>query len=108
MLFFAIYKKKKKITDPTYYFGDGPSTSQNGGILLGCANSSSDSMDIINGLHSQTVLSTHEIRSPLAATRANSLASAASPTGSACTKPSSSETSASVISTSGPEPMFLV
>lgn len=51
----------------------------------------------------------HEIRSPLAATRANSLASAASPTGSACTK-SVSDTGAD--SPRGKvrdaEPMFLV
>lgn len=33
-----------------------------------------------------TIFTPHEIRSPLAATRANSLASAASPTGSACLK----------------------
>lgn len=44
----------------------------------------------LNGLHTQSIISSHEIRSPLAATRANSSASAASPTGSACAAPSSS------------------
>uniref|UniRef100_A0A1A9WYB1 Uncharacterized protein n=1 Tax=Glossina brevipalpis TaxID=37001 RepID=A0A1A9WYB1_9MUSC len=46
------------------------------------------------GVQSQTTSTTalnQEIRSPLAATRANSLASAASPTGSACTKSESSD-----------------
>lgn len=40
---------------------------------------------------SQTTTLNQDIRSPLAATRANSLASAASPTGSACTKTETSD-----------------
>lgn len=88
-------------TDSAYYYSsnDGP----NGCTLLvggsGSSNSSSsgnnNNADLINGLHTQSIISSssHEIRSPLAATRANSLASAASPTGSACIITSSSTSS---------------
>lgn len=56
--------------DSTYYYGND---SGNGGSGPG------------NGHHNQITSINQDIRSPLAATRANSLASAASPTG-ACTK----------------------
>lgn len=80
--------------DSAYYYSSND--SPNGGPLL-VGGSSSDSADLINGLHTQsTISSSHEIRSPLAATRANSLASAASPTGSACILPRSSQTSEAV------------
>lgn len=75
--------------DSAYYYGnsDGPS----GSTLLVGGSSSDSASNLVNGLHTQsTISSSHEIRSPLAATRANSLASAASPTGSACIIPSSS------------------
>lgn len=72
-------------------------------------------MDITNGHHTQTIASPHEIRSPLAATRANSLASAASPTGSACIKTNSETAAAAAIaaaaaaaSAEGAEVMFVV
>lgn len=78
-----------RITDPAFYYSSND--SPNGGTLL-VGGGSSDSADLINGLHTQsTISSSHEIRSPLAATRANSLASAASPTGSACILPRSSQ-----------------
>lgn len=82
-------------SDPAYYYSnsDGP----NGSTLLVGGSSSESPSNLVNGLHTQsTISSSHEIRSPLAATRANSLASAASPTGSACIIPSSSQSSAAV------------
>lgn len=57
--------------DSTYYYGN------DGGNGAGGPGS---------GHHNQITSINQDIRSPLAATRANSLASAASPTGSACTK----------------------
>lgn len=89
-------------TDPSYYYGnnDGQitaatttptptpmissiSTIPNSSTLLVGGNSN-DSIELMNGLHTQPITS-HEIRSPMAATRANSLASASSPTSSATT-----------------------
>lgn len=68
------------VTDSTYYYCNGDTsthTSQQGG---GCSSGGPES--------SADVAS----RSPLAATRASSGASAASPTGSACTKPDHTST----------------
>lgn len=71
-----------------------------------------DGMNIAIENHAQSsILAPHEIRSPLAATRANSLASAASPTGSACTKSSdeTNESSTAAIAAAGSaETIFLV
>ncbi|XP_055314430.1 paired box protein Pax-5 isoform X6 [Sitodiplosis mosellana] len=79
------------LLNSAYYYSsnDGPNGCT---LLVGGSSSSSNSADLINGLHTQSTISSssHEIRSPLAATRANSLASAASPTGSACIIPSTS------------------
>lgn len=60
--------------DSTYYYGNDSGNGGGGGGGSG------------NGHHNQITSINQDIRSPLAATRANSLASAASPTGSACTK----------------------
>ncbi|KAG4070288.1 hypothetical protein HA402_009851 [Bradysia odoriphaga] len=60
------------LTDSTYYYGNDSGNGGAGGTG--------------NGHHNQITSINQDIRSPLAATRANSLASAASPTGSACTK----------------------
>ncbi|KAJ6641013.1 hypothetical protein Bhyg_05946 [Pseudolycoriella hygida] len=61
------------LTDSSYFYSND---SGNGGGSGGAG----------NGHHNQITSINQDIRSPLAATRANSLASAASPTGSACTK----------------------
>lgn len=81
--------------DSAYYYSGNDGLS--GGTLL-VGGSSSDSTDFINSLHTQSAISSsHEIRSPLAATRANSAAvRAASPTGSACIIPSLSQSSTTV------------
>ncbi|XP_037051195.1 paired box protein Pax-5 isoform X8 [Bradysia coprophila] len=57
------------LLNSTYYYGNDSGAGSAG-----------------NGHHNQITSINQDIRSPLAATRANSLASAASPTGSACTK----------------------
>lgn len=88
---FFLLTQRGIIVDPAYYYSSND--SPNAGTLL-VGGSNSDNADLINGLHTQsTISSSHEIRSPLAATRANSLASAASPTGSACMLPRSSQSS---------------
>lgn len=75
--------------DSAYYYGnnDGSTSSlQNSNTLLVGGNENLD----LNSLHTQPLIPSHEIRSPLAATRATSSASAASPTGSACAASSAS------------------
>lgn len=114
----SVYVCSLPALDPAYYYGNEPSTSQNDTTLLvggSSNNNSTDGMEITNGHHTQTIASPHEIRSPLAATRANSLASAASPTGSACTKTTSDTAAAVAIATAaaaasaqGAEVMFIV
>lgn len=98
--------------DSTYYYGDGSLANQHHGNSPIDGINADDGMNIAIENHAQpSILATHEIRSPLAATRANSLASAASPTGSACTK-SSDETNenstAAIAAAAAADTMFLV
>lgn len=85
-----IFVLKLIFSDSAYYYGnnDGPpipALQHSNTLLVGGNNSENLNL---NGL--QSTISAHEIRSPLAATRANSSASAASPTGSACAATSAS------------------
>lgn len=81
-LSFSLHSTK---IDTSYYYTDSIGQNQQ--------NNQNQQNQTSSSLNTTTITTLNQdIRSPLAATRANSLASAASPTGSACTK---SDTSAS-------------